>query len=113
MAKLINSEKISLKDYPGINESAIQEFIFNNPSVLGLGDLIPIQRENIQPLGGKLDLLLADSDGVARYEVEIQLGATDPSHIIRTIEYWDTEKSVIQSMTTVPSSLRKKSPVVL
>jgi len=28
----------------------------------------------------------------ARYEIEIQLGATDPSHIIRTIEYWDTEK---------------------
>jgi hypothetical protein len=27
-----------------------------------------------------------------RYEVEIQLGATDPSHIIRSIEYWDIEK---------------------
>ena len=92
MAKLIKSERITLKDYPGINESAIQEFIFSNPSVLGLGDLIPIQREKTQPLGGRLDLLLADSDGVARYEVEIQLGATDPSHIIRTIEYWDTEK---------------------
>jgi len=25
------------------------------------------------------------------YEVEIMLGATDPSHIIRTIEYWDIE----------------------
>lgn len=92
MAKLIKSEKVSLKDHPEINENAIQEFIFNNPSVLGLGDLIPIQREKTQPMGGRLDLLLADSDGVARYEVEIQLGATDPSHIIRTIEYWDTEK---------------------
>lgn len=92
MAKLVRSEKVSLKDHPEINESAIQEFIFSNPSVLGLGDLIPIQREKVQPMGGRLDLLLADSDGVARYEVEIQLGATDPSHIIRTIEYWDTEK---------------------
>jgi hypothetical protein len=27
-----------------------------------------------------------------RYEVEIQLGSTDPSHIIRTIEYWDIER---------------------
>jgi hypothetical protein len=26
------------------------------------------------------------------YEVEIMLGATDESHIIRTIEYWDNEK---------------------
>lgn len=92
MAKLVKSEKVSLKDHPEVNESAIQEFIFNNPSVLGLGDLIPIQREKIQPLGGRLDLLLSDPDGVARYEVEIQLGATDPSHIIRTIEYWDSEK---------------------
>ena len=31
-----------------------------------------------------------DNDGC--YEIEIQLGATDPRHIIRTIEYWDTEK---------------------
>ena len=27
-----------------------------------------------------------------RYEVEIQLGKTDESHIIRTIEYWDIER---------------------
>ena len=25
------------------------------------------------------------------YETDVQLGATDPSHIIRTIEYWDIE----------------------
>ena len=37
-----------------------------------------------------MDILLGDDD--TRYEVEIQLGATDPSHIIRTIEYWDMEK---------------------
>ncbi len=92
MAKLVKSEKISLKDHPEINEAAIQSFIFEDPSVLGLGELIPIQREKIQPAGGRLDMLLSDQDGLARYEVEIQLGATDPSHIIRTIEYWDTEK---------------------
>jgi len=26
------------------------------------------------------------------YEIEIQLGSTDESHIIRTIEYWDIER---------------------
>jgi hypothetical protein len=26
------------------------------------------------------------------FEVELQLGETDPSHIIRTIEYWDNQK---------------------
>ena len=88
--KLTCSERISLKNHPEIKETAIQQFIFDNPSVLGLGDLSPIRREKMQPSGGRLDLLLGDDD--TRYEVEIQLGATDPSHIIRTIEYWDMEK---------------------
>ena len=74
-----------------LKESVNLLFIFDNPTVLGLGDLTPIQREKIQPSGGRLDILLADDSG-NRYEVEIQLGSTDPSHIIRTIEYWDTEK---------------------
>ena len=38
------------------------------------------------------DLLLQDADSNRRYEVEVQLGATDESHIIRTIEYWDIER---------------------
>ncbi|MBQ6344790.1 MAG: hypothetical protein IJI96_01605 [Methanobrevibacter sp.] len=84
-------DKIPLKNNPKINEDMIQEFIFNDPSVLGLGELTAVQREKVQPLGGRLDILLQDDDQ-NRYEVEIQLGSTDPSHIIRTIEYWDTEK---------------------
>ena len=91
MANLVNLERISLKNNPEIKEDMIQNYIFTNPSVLGLGDLTPIQREKIQPLGGRLDLLMADENGT-RYEIEVQLGATDPSHIIRTLEYWDTEK---------------------
>ena len=46
-----------------------------------------------QPHAGRLDLLLSDPETHTRYEVEIQLGATDEAHIIRTIEYWDVEKS--------------------
>lgn len=91
IANLVTKEKISLKTNPEIKEDLIQSFIFNDPKVLGLGDLTPIQRERIQPQGGRLDVLLADDNGT-RYEVELQLGATDPSHIIRTIEYWDTER---------------------
>ena len=91
MANLIKMEKLSLKNNPHITEDLIQSFIFEDASVLGLGDLTPIKREKILPSGGRLDLLLEDSEGT-RYEVEVQLGATDPSHIIRTIEYWDLEK---------------------
>lgn len=88
---IIKTEKVALKNNPKIKEEMIQSFIFDDPTVLGLGDLSPIQREKIQPTGGRLDLLFGDDNGT-RYEVEIQLGATDPSHIIRTIEYWDTER---------------------
>ena len=80
-----------MKNNPEIKEDHIQQFIFDNPQVLGLGDLTPIRREKTQPAGGRLDILMAD-DNDTRYEIEIQLGATDPSHIIRTIEYWDNEK---------------------
>lgn len=92
LAKLISTEKISLKNHPEIKEDTIQSYIFENPSVLGLGDLTAIRREKVQPSGGRLDILLTNDDNTTRYEVEIQLGATDPSHIIRTLEYWDTEK---------------------
>lgn len=91
MYKLTALDRISLKNNPNITEDMIQEYIFNNPTILGMGDLTPIKREKVQPSGGRLDLLLEDSEGT-RYEVEIQLGATDPSHIIRTVEYWDIEK---------------------
>lgn len=92
MAHLVSLEKISLKNHPEIKEELIQKFIFEHPESLGLGDITPIQRERIQPAGGRLDILMGTVDNDARYEIEIQLGATDPSHIIRTIEYWDTEK---------------------
>ena len=88
--KLTSARPVSLKNHPEVNEAVIQEFIFNDPAVLGLGDLSPIRREKTQPSGGRLDMLLGDDD--TRYEVEVMLGATDPSHIIRTIEYWDSEK---------------------
>lgn len=92
MAKLVSLEKISLKNHPEIKEDLIQKFIFEHPESLGLGELTSIQRERIQPAGGRLDILMGTVDNDGRYEIEIQLGATDPSHIIRTIEYWNTEK---------------------
>ncbi|KGG17208.1 hypothetical protein EV07_0643 [Prochlorococcus sp. MIT 0603] len=59
---------------------------------MGIGDIILKDKERIHQGAGRLDLLLQDADGSGRYEVEIQLGTTDESHIIRTIEYWDIER---------------------
>ena len=74
----------------GKNERWLEDAIFKNPSILGLGDLRPYQRQRRQPSGGRLDLLLGNE--AERYEVELQLGTTDESHIFRTIEYWDVEE---------------------
>lgn len=87
------SEVISLKSHALYNEKWLQERIAEDPSLLGLGDLVLKDSERRQPRAGRLDLLLADPDAGTRYEVEVQLGATDEAHIIRTLEYWDIEKS--------------------
>jgi len=92
MTKLIKPERISIAKLDGINEKSIQEIIADDPSIIGLGDLVLKDKERIQPRAGRLDLLMQDPDSNRRYEIEIQLGKTDESHIIRTIEYWDIEK---------------------
>ena len=89
---LIKPEKINLLNHPALNEKWVQEAIAKDPSILGLGDLILKDKERIQPKAGRLDLLLQDPETNRRYEVEIQLGKVDESHIIRTIEYWDIER---------------------
>ena len=84
--------KLSIRNHPELNERWVQERIAEDPSILGLGDLILKDKERPQAGAGRLDLLLQDADSTRRYEVEIQLGKTDESHIIRTIEYWDIER---------------------
>lgn len=76
----------------GLSESWLQKQIAADPSLLGLGDLTVFQREKTQPTGGRIDFIMSDALNETRYEIEIMLGATDPSHIIRTIEYWDMER---------------------
>ena len=80
-----------MKSHPEFNEIWLHERLSDQPELLGLGDLVRLDHEKSLPGGGRLDLLLLDSDTGTRYEVEIQLGATDASHIIRTLEYWDIE----------------------
>jgi predicted transport protein len=92
MPKYVKFEKISLKNHPILSEAWVQDRIAEDPSILGLGELILKDKERRQPKAGRLDLLLQDPDSSQRYEVEVQLGNTDESHIIRTIEYWDLER---------------------
>ena len=90
----VKAEPVSLKGHTDFREVWLHDQISKDTSILGLGELTLIEREKVQPGAGRLDMLLADSDpeSPTRYEVEIMLGPTDPSHIIRTIEYWDIER---------------------
>lgn len=90
--ELVLPKIISLKNHLTLNERWLQERLIENPSLLGLGELEVRSNERRQPSGGRLDLLLQDVDTSTRYEVELQLGSLDESHIIRTIEYWDIER---------------------
>ena len=90
--ELTKLKKISLKGNREFNEQWVQDRIAQDESILGLGNVVLKDKERIQPRAGRLDLLLQDLESLQRYEVEIQLGALDESHIIRTIEYWDIER---------------------
>jgi hypothetical protein len=85
------AEPISIRD-AGLDEYWLQKQIADNPSCLGLGELEMIAKERQQSSGGRLDVLLKDPEDDSMYEVEVMLGETDETHIIRTVEYWDNEK---------------------
>ena len=90
--KLVLPKYVSLKHDPRFDEAWLESQLNDNPDLLGLGEVDVRERQRRQPSGGRLDLLLENLETRTRYEVEIQLGATDESHIVRTIEYWDVER---------------------
>lgn len=90
--EFVEPQYIGLKNHPTYDERWLHERILENPSLIGLGDLEVRDSERRQPGAGRLDLLLSDPESDTRYEVELQLGASDEAHLIRTIEYWDIER---------------------
>jgi hypothetical protein len=76
----------------GLDEKWLQDHINKDPSILGLGNLEIAGKEHRQPVGGRIDFLMRDTEDETYYEIEVMLGALDESHIIRTIEYWDIER---------------------
>lgn len=90
--ELTQLNRISMRSDSRLNERWLQEKLVAQPELLGLGDVVLRDKERMQPSGGRLDLLYADDADEIWYEVEVQLGAVDESHIIRTLEYWDIER---------------------
>lgn len=92
MTGYVKHERLWLRSHPEFCEKWVQQRIADDPAILGLGELVLRDQERIHPRAGRLDLLLQDVETKRRYELELQLGSTDESHIIRTIEYWDIER---------------------
>ena len=84
------AQPLSIRE-AGFDEYWLQNQIFENPACLGLGELEALAKER-QQSAGRLDILLKDPADDSMYEVEVMLGETDETHIVRTIEYWDNEK---------------------
>lgn len=91
MGDTLTAKVLSIKGC-GHDEHWLRDMIYEDPSTLGLGDLQSVMKEKPQSQGGRQGLLLKNPDDDSMYEVELQLGPTNESHIIRTIEYWDNEK---------------------
>jgi hypothetical protein len=90
--RYVKADAITLRGHPSFNEAWLQDRIAEDTSILGLGDVEVVERERRQEKAGRLDLLLYDRGDNTRYEVELMLGTTDESHIIRCLEYWDIER---------------------
>jgi hypothetical protein len=89
---VLKLEVASLKHSDDLTEKWVRQQSADDPALLGLGDRVLKDRERSQPHAGRLDLLLQDPQTLKRHEVEVRLGATDESHLIRTIAYWDVER---------------------
>ena len=48
-------ESISIKRTDNLNEKWVQDIIADDPTILGLGDLIVKDKERMQPNAGRLD----------------------------------------------------------
>lgn len=89
----VKSEQVSLKASKEYSEKWLQKQLAEHPEILGLGAITLRDAERVQLNGGRLDLMFDDDSAKVRYTLELQLGATDETHIIRTLEYWDNERS--------------------
>lgn len=85
------SETVSISSL-NLDEAWLLEQIWDDPTAIGLGDMVGVSKERTTSSGSRLDILLKNPVDDSMYGVEAMLGDTDPSHIIRTIEYWDLVK---------------------
>ena len=58
----VKHKRVSLKSHPEFNEKWLQDRIADDPTILGLGEAILLDRERHQERAGRLDLLLTSPE---------------------------------------------------
>ena len=91
LLEYVKGTQFLLKHHPQFQESWLRDRIADDPGMLGLGPARVVDIERRHPHAGRLDLLLQQGQQ-RRYVVEIMLGKLDESHLVRTLEYWDSEQ---------------------
>lgn len=78
----------------GRDEYWLQDWLAEDPTRLGLGNVIIKEKELRQYglKGGRLDILAYDAALDTYYEVEVMLGECDADHGFRTLDYWARER---------------------
>ncbi|QOW00160.1 hypothetical protein RCF27_07085 [Rhodococcus pyridinivorans] len=82
----IHSGQLTYLNSLGRNEHWLQDWLAEDLTRLGLGNLTTVEQEQTQAGGGSLDLLAASED--TYYSVEVQLGEVDANHGFRVFDYW-------------------------
>ena len=54
----VKLRQIQLKNHPSLNERWVQDVIAEDPSILGIGDVVLKDKERVHRNAGRLDLLL-------------------------------------------------------
>ncbi len=106
--KYTKPELITLANHSEFNERWVQERIAEDPSLLGLGDIILKDKERKQHQAGRLDLLCQDVESKRRYEIEVQLGKPMNRTLSAPSNTGTLSVSGIRNMTTRPSWLPKQ-----
>ncbi|WP_315773599.1 hypothetical protein [Rhodococcoides kroppenstedtii] len=82
----VHSGSLVTLDKVGRDEHWLQDWLAEDLTRLGLGELRTVEQEQTQAGGGSLDLLAASDD--TYYSIEVQLGEVDASHGFRVFDYW-------------------------
>ena len=92
-------EHISHKNYPQFDEKWLQDRIAEDPAILGLGEVVVLDRERAQERAGRLDILLSSLDRI----VDVKWSSCSGQRVYISVELGEVPIwGVFPTQTTIP-----------